>query len=87
MSSRVVETRFGEVVVSDGEDGITVTADFEAFVIENGRRSVKFFAGRLPRLYDEITQNGHTFEVQGTRITEAGKLQVENEQGVWEDYQ
>lgn len=84
-----VMTSFGGVNVVEDESGVVFEADFEskAFLIGNSGRKVKFFTRRIPKLYDEITQNGHTFEVQGTRITETGKLQVENEQGIWEDYQ
>ncbi len=89
MDSCTVMTRFGGVKVTEDDAGVTFETEFDskAFVIADNREKVKFFVGRLPKLYDEITQNGHTFEIQGTRITETGKFQVKNEQGVWEDYQ
>lgn len=43
-------------------------------------------ARRPPATYDEVTQNGHTFEVQGVRMKEGGGHQIKNEQGVWEDW-
>lgn len=88
-STCTVVTRFGEMTVTENDGGVVVEAGFDAkaFVSDDSRKVVTFFAGELPHLYDEITQNGHTFEVQGTRITSTGKFQVENEQGVWEDYQ
>ena len=89
MTKHTVRTAFGDVLIFEEEDGIRTETQFDSnvFVIGNGRESVKFYTKKLPKLYDEVTQNGHTFEVQGTRVTSTGKLQVENEQGVWEDYQ
>lgn len=54
----------------------------------DGRCHSSFFLlqKRLPTLFEEVTQNGHTFEVMGVRLTENGKVQVKNEQGVWEDW-
>lgn len=86
-----VPTSLGMVVVEDGGDLVTVTFD------GNDPRNVRvtFSDGRMtackgktpPKPYQEVTQNGHTFEVQGSKIDpETGAVMLLNEQGVWEHW-
>jgi hypothetical protein len=42
---------------------------------------------RIPTLGQEVTQNGHTFEVTGVRTVEGGRIQLKNESGYWEDFE
>ena len=43
--------------------------------------------GRLPRVGDEVTQGGRSFEVTGVRELEDGSVHVRTSAGVWVKYE
>lgn len=43
--------------------------------------------GRLPRVGDEVTQNGRSFEVTGVKELEDGSVHVKTSAGVWVKYE
>lgn len=89
-----VDTPIGRIDVAQDEGGaVTVSIrpndprSARVRVVDGEFPSLEFSVGsRPPRQHEEVTQNGHTFEVQGTRLTQTGKVQLKNEQGVWEDW-
>lgn len=96
VSSRVsksVQTPIGDVLVtySNGVAEVSFHGDYPDRVRyatreEDGTPIVSFRHGkRPPSKGDEITQNGHTFEVIAVDNSN-GRVRLLNEQGEWEDW-
>ncbi len=91
--SKCVATPIGDVLVtySNGVVEVSFHSDYPdrvryAMREEHGAPIVSFKHGkRPPSKGDEVTQNGHTFEVIAVDSSN-GKVRLLNEQGVWEDW-
>jgi hypothetical protein len=72
------------VAVSPRSDAITRTRQE---IIAGGTAVTHVLYGRLPKVGDEISRGGGTFEVTAVREDESGKVFVRTDAGVWTIYE
>lgn len=94
MMRNVIETPIGYLNVES--DGYDVTVTLKPTMSGKVRHEVKEVGGcmasvfsigkRVPRPYEEITQNGSTFEVLGTRRSGDGYEVLNGNTRVWEKW-
>lgn len=89
----VIPTKYGQIDVEHGDERVVVTfhgnnpEKVRTYFSQNGVPRLVIWEGkRPPRIGDEVTQNGRTFEVTGVRKAEGGVVMLLPDNGVWETW-
>ena len=94
--SRTIETRAGDVLVNYSPiTGLEVTVwptnerhtRVSTYSVGGEKVVTNVRFGRLPRVGDEVTQGGRSFEVTGVKELEDGSIHVRTSAGVWVRYE
>ena len=94
--NKAIETGAGDVLVNYSPmSGLEVTiwptkkrhTRVSTYSAGGDRVVTKVRFGRLPRVGDEVTQGGRSFEVTGVKELEDGSIHVRTSAGVWVRYE